>query len=277
MKARFIFPTFKDPRVTLCVFLTTYTILGQTVLYFNRDLKQLLLAVGSACATELLFAWAFARTIVFPISAYITGLSIGLLLESYDWRVFVLASVWGIASKYLIRDEQGHFFNPSNFGIVALLALSHGIATVAPGSQWGGRAFIPIMILILGTGMMIRLKRVDLALAWLGGYVVMSLLRVALGQGGIVFALGPMLGGEFALFTFSMIPDPKTSPPTRGGRILWGLGIAVMDGVMRYLGLRYSMFVALFTFCAALPIFRRVFRSDRAAAEPWKTREWSRG
>ncbi len=268
-----VIPKAGDPRVTLSVLLTLYTVLGQTVLYFNRDIKQILLAVVTACAAEVAFSWIFSRVLIVPISAYITGLSIGLLLESYDARVFVLASIWGIASKYLIRDRQGHFFNPSNFSVVAALALSHGLATVAPGSQWGGKAWIPIVILVLGTTMMYRVKRLDLALAWISGFVVMGLLRMALGQGGIVFALGPMLSGEFALFSFSMLPDPKTSPHTRKGRILWGAGIALTDGVLRYLEIRYSMFFSLFGFCAALPLFRRVFGSNRAEAEPWKTIE----
>jgi hypothetical protein len=106
--------------------------------------------------------------------------------------VFVLASVWGIASKYFIRDRQGHFFNPSNFAVVSALVLCRGLATVAPGSQWGGKAWIPIVILLLGTVMMYRVRRLDLVGAWLVGYVAMGALRVALGQGGAVFALGPM-------------------------------------------------------------------------------------
>jgi Na+-translocating ferredoxin:NAD+ oxidoreductase RnfD subunit len=82
-----------------------------------------------------------------------------------------------------------------------------------------------------------------------------------------------MLSGEFALFSFSMLPDPKTSPHTPKGRILWGAGIAVVDGALRYFEFRYSSFFALFAFCALLPVFRRVFGGSRAEAEPWKTVE----
>jgi len=119
--------------------------------------------------------------------------------------------------------------------------------------------------------MMTRLKRLDLALAWLGGFTLMGLLRMALGQGGLVFALGPITGAEFALFTFSMLPDPKTSPPTRAGRIGWGLSIAVMDGVLRFFEIRYSMFYALFVHCALLPVLRSVAaRSGFQEREVWR-------
>lgn len=269
---RVVIPTLEDPRVMIALALTVWTTLGQTFLYFDRDPGQIAVALVAACALDMLFAFILFRQILIPISAYITGLSIAILLESYDWRVFAVASAWAIASKYFLRAGDRHFFNPSNFGIVAALVLMQGIATVAPGSQWGGDYRIAFLILALGLMMMRRLKRLDLAFAWLGGYVVMSLARVALGQGGLIFALGPLTGAEFALFTFSMLPDPKTSPPTSRGRIMWGLTIAVIDGVLRFLEVRYSMFYALFALCAVLPVFRAIAAARGVReSDPWRT------
>jgi enediyne biosynthesis protein E5 len=252
----FVVPGLKDPRCMLSVGLTLWTVLGQTAYYFNRNPSQLGIAVLTACLLDFIIVAIWKREISLPLSAYITALSVGLLLESYDWRVYVVVPAWSILSKYLLRDSTRHFFNPSNFGIVMVLLFGHGIASVAPGSQWGADYRVAFAILCLGMLMMTRLKRLDLALGWLGGYVLMSLLRMALGQGGLVFALGPMTGAEFALFTFSMLPDPKTSPPTRTGRIAWGLSIAVVDGILRYFEIRYSMFYALFGHCAILPLMR---------------------
>ena len=266
-----VVPRARDPRLTLAVALTTWTVLGQTFLYFDRDLLQVVVAVSAACAVDMLLALLLRREVLVPISAYITGLSVGILLESYDWRVFAVASTWGIASKYCLRLGDRHFFNPSNFAIVSSVVLAHGIATVAPGSQWGGDFRVALLILGLGLFMMHRVRRLDLVLAWLAGFVVMSLVRVALGQGGLVFALGPMTGAEFTLFTFSMIPDPKTNPPTRRGRIVWGLLIALLDGILRLLEVRYSMFYALFGFCAVLPVFRLVAAArGLEEPDPWR-------
>jgi Na+-translocating ferredoxin:NAD+ oxidoreductase RnfD subunit len=254
--------------------LTLWTVLGQTTYYFNRDLLQLGVAAGSACLLDLALTAFATRQVAVPLSAYITALSVGILLESYDWRVFVVAPLWGILSKHLLRDRTRHFFNPSNFAIVMALLLSHGSASVAPGSQWGADYRIAFVIIGLGLMMMRRVKRLDLTLAWMGGFVLMGLVRMALGQGGLVFALGPVTGAEFALFTFSMLPDPKTSPPTRNGRLAWGLSIAVTDGVLRYLEIRYSMFYALFAHCAILPIIRAVAaRRGVQEAEIWRTVE----
>ncbi len=268
---KIVVPTLRDPRIMLALALTTWTILGQTMLYFNRDLLQIGVALGSACVVDMLLAFVFQRQVLVPISAYITGLSLGILIASNDWRVYFLASAWGVASKYFLRAGNRHFFNPSNFGIVASVVLLRNIATVAPGSQWGGEWRVALLILALGLTMMRRVKRLHLVLAWLGGYLMMSMLRVALGQGGLVFALGPMTGAEFALFTFSMLPDPKTSPPTSGACIVWGLLIAVLDGVLRYFEIRYSMFYALFAFCALLPLFRLAAAARGAnETDPWR-------
>ncbi len=240
----------------LCVGLTLWTVLGQTSYYFNRNPFQLGIAVGSACLLDFAIIAFLKRELALPLSAYITALSVGLLVESYDWRVYVVVPAWSILSKYLLRHGTRHFFNPSNFGIVMVLLFGHGIASVAPGSQWGADYRVAFAILCLGLLMTTRLKKLPLVLGWLGGYVVMSLLRVALGQGSLVFALGPMTGAEFALFTFSMLPDPKTCPPTRRGALAWALSIAFVDGVLRYFEIRYSMFYALFGHCAILPILR---------------------
>jgi Na+-transporting NADH:ubiquinone oxidoreductase subunit NqrB len=253
-----VVPNLKDPRCTIAAALTLWTVLGQTAYYFNRDPLQLGVAVASACSLDIAIALLWRRQVIVPLSAYITALSVGLLLESYDWRVYVVAPAWGILSKYLIRDRTRHFFNPSNFAIVMALVFGHGVASVAPGSQWGADYRIAFAIIGLGLMMMTRLKMLDLALAWMGGFVLMGFLRMALGQGGLVFALGPITGAEFALFTFSMLPDPKTCPPTRTGRVGWALSIAVTDGVLRYLEIRYSMFYALFAHCAILPLLRSV-------------------
>ncbi len=267
----FTMPSPKDPRVMLAAGLTLWTVLGQTAYYFNRDLFQLGVAVMSACLVDFAITAFGKRELSVPLSAYITALSVGLLVESYDWRVYVVVPVWGILSKYLLRDRTRHFFNPSNFGIVMVLLLGHGIASVAPGSQWGADYRVAVAILCLGMMMMLRLKKLDLALAWIGGFIFMGLLRVVLGQGGLVFALGPMTGAEFALFTFSMLPDPKTCPPTRRGCLFWGLSIAITDGVLRYLEIRYSMFYALFAHCAILPVVRALAaRAGVQEKETWR-------
>jgi Na+-translocating ferredoxin:NAD+ oxidoreductase RnfD subunit len=266
-----VVPRLNDPRVMVAAGQTLWVVLGATTYYFNRDPFRLGVTIGTACGLDMLIAFIWRREILVPLSAYLTAMSIGILLESYDWRIYLVAAAWGVLSKYLVRNKEGHFFNPSNFGLVMALLLCPHIASIAPGSQWGADYRIAAAIIVLGLLMMYRIRRLELALAWLGGYAAMSLLRMALGQGGLVFALGPMTGAEFALFTFVMLPDPKASPPTPKGRIAWGLAIAVLDGLMRYFEIRYSPFYSLFICCATLPVIRwAAVRGGLREAEIWK-------
>jgi Na+-translocating ferredoxin:NAD+ oxidoreductase RnfD subunit len=53
-----------------------------------------------------------------------------------------------------------------------------------------------------------------------------------------------------------MITDPKTTPNTRGQRILFGLMIAIIDGWLRLANNQYSPFIALFIVAACFPLYQ---------------------
>ena len=254
-KIEFVLPSLRDPRITLFIALSTWTILGQEVLYFNRSTFQIGIALAVCMILDIIFGIFTARKILIPLSGAITGLSLGILIESYDWRIYVVSSIWAIASKHLVKVKDQHLFNPSNFGVVTAILLSHGVATVAPGSQWGGDFRYAVIIFIIGMMMMWRVNRLPLVLGWLSAYCLMGLIRMAVGQGGLIFVLGPLTGAEFTLFTFSMIPDPKTSPSEKSSQVLWGLSIGFIDGILRLTEFRFSMFYSLFALCALRPWF----------------------
>lgn len=267
----FVAPRLRDPRLMLIGILSGYSILGQTLFFFNINMDKLGAALAASIILDFVITTYKTRKIQVPLSGIITGLSLGLLLESYLNWVFVIAAVWSIASKHLIKVNGRHIFNPSNFGIVAVLLLGHGMATVAPGSQWGGDLLFALVVLSFGMIMSYRVKRLALVAGWVSGYITMGLLRVALGQGGLIFALGPMTGAEFMLFTISMVPDPPTSPARKDLQFGWGLSIAFLDGIMRLGEVRFSMFYALFILCAIRPWFEialdRVLSGVRRTAD----------
>ncbi len=252
-KIEWVLPSWRDPRITVLAANATWIILGHQLLYFNQRVTQVAVTLFCCAALDLLLGILTARKILFPLSGLLTGLSLGLLLESYDLRLFVVASVWSIFSKHLIKVKGRHVFNPSNFGIVAAIWLSHGLATVAPGSQWGGDFRFAVFIFLIGMATMWRIRRLPLVLGWLAGYVLMAAARMALGQGGLVFAFGPLTGAEFALFTFVMIPDPKTTPSGNSAQAWWGLALGILDGALRLAEIRFSMFYALFVLCFLRP------------------------
>ena len=251
-----VVPRLSDPRVMVAVAQTLWVVLGATTYYFNRDPFRLGVTVGTACGLDMLIAFIWRREILVPISAYLTAMSIGILLESYDWRIYAVAAAWGIPLEIPGAEQGRPFLQPVEFrpgdGAVALPAHRDHRARFAMGGRLphcrGDHRLGPLddeMHSPAGTGPLLdrRLRPHEPA-------------ADGAGQGGLIFALGPMTGSEFALFTFVMLPDPKASPPTRNGRIAWGLSIAVLDGIMRFYEIRYSPFYSLFIHCALLPVFR---------------------
>lgn len=57
-------------------------------------------------------------------SALITALSLCLLLRANHYTTMALASSLAILSKFLFQVRGKHFFNPANFGIIAVLILT---------------------------------------------------------------------------------------------------------------------------------------------------------
>ena len=128
---------------------------------------------------------------------------------------------------------------------------------------------IVMIVLIIGGFTAFRVSRWDLVLSFVGGFCVMALIEELITQNGFAFAYGPMLGAAFQIFALSMLTDPKTTPETRRMRIVFGLAIAVVDGILRLMSIQNSLFIALLFVSAWVPLLRLV-------SAVVKTREASR-
>jgi len=160
-----------------------------------------------------------------PKSAGISALSLCLLLRTDRPWLAVAAAVLSIASKFLLRVRGKHLWNPTNFGLVAMMIASRGQVWVSPG-QWGSAALFGFLVLCLGGLVVNRAARADVTWAFLGSYGALLLGRAWwLGQPAAI-PLHQAASGAFLIFTFFMISDPKTTPDSRAGRLLFALLVA---------------------------------------------------
>ncbi len=138
--AVWLVPRKNDPRIPFACILTAYAVLGCTVLGFNRTPLQILLTVAAGCGLDMGLHWLFCgRERLVPLSAYISMMSIGLLLNySHNYYLLFLPVFFTIVSKYLVTFRGRHVFNPSLFGLVCALLLGQGLYSSAPAYQWGG-------------------------------------------------------------------------------------------------------------------------------------------
>jgi Na+-translocating ferredoxin:NAD+ oxidoreductase RnfD subunit len=259
--------SLKDPRVFMSCVLITYTIVGQTILTFDHGWIQILLALFVACVMDVLVNLWKTRQIILPISGVITGLGLGLLIEAASpsllWP-YIAAPVIAIGSKLLIRVHGRHIFNPSNFGLTVLLLLFPTIVTTT-ATQWTGSLLMVGIILAVGSFSAFRVSRIDLVLSFIGGFCVMAFIEELIEHNGYSVAFGPLFGAGLQLFILSMITDPKTTPSTRGMRIVFGLSIALIDGLLRLANNQYSPFIALFVVSACFSLYQALITIDRTS------------
>src|SRR5207247_3026269 len=120
-----------------------------------------------------------------PRSALISGLSLCLILRTGSPGLATAAAVIAIASKFLIRFNGKHLFNPTNFGLVAMMALTPRV-WVSPG-QWGYSALFAFLMPYLGGVAVFR--------AWRGAVTAAFLAASA----PLLFARRPLPGDPVSI------------------------------------------------------------------------------
>jgi len=224
---------WKDPRLYQILILSLLLVYGVARLDLEIRPLQAFLLLGTALLTQ----WACTRLWRLPAfdarSALISGLSLCLLLRTNSAVLAVLAAAVTIASKFVIRFRGKHLFNPTNFGIVALMLATGGAVWVSPG-QWGSAAFFAFLIACLGGLVVNRAARSDVTYAFLAFYLAVLFGRALwLGQ-PMAIPLHQVESGAFLIFAFFMISDPRTTPDSRAGRVLFALLVALGAGFVHF-------------------------------------------
>ena len=159
-----------------------------------------------------------------PLSALITSLSLTLLLRTDLIMLAMLAACIAIGSKFLLRARGKHIFNPANVALVALMFMSDR-AWVSSG-QWGSAAIGAFALACLGFLVLTRAKRAETTFAFLAAYVTLLVGRALWLGDPLSIPLHQMQNGALLIFAFFMISDPKTSPNTSTGRLIYGALVA---------------------------------------------------
>ncbi|MEH1834732.1 MAG: RnfABCDGE type electron transport complex subunit D [Nostoc sp.] len=237
---------FKDIRDYQISFLGLFLVVG----IGTRDWTLRPELIGVLIATCIVTQWIFSRVtgkeqIPNLRSALITSLGLGLLLRADHWTTMVIAAASAIASKFLLKFGNKHFFNPGNFGIISALVLTSD-AWVSPG-QWGEEWWYAL--LFAGTGGMTlqRIGRWDTTAAFLGAYSLLEAIRnLWLGWTWDVY-WHRLMSGSLLLFALFMITDPRSIPNSRIGRVVWAFCIAGLTFILRnYFFVSTAVFWALF-------------------------------
>jgi enediyne biosynthesis protein E5 len=219
-------PKKRDPRLYQIAVLGTLLLYGVTVLDFEVQPVKAAVIIASALACQWLMTRLFSLPRFDPKSALISGLSLCLLLRTNALGLAVTAAAVTIASKFLIRARGKHVFNPTNFGLAAMLLFADGVWVSA--GQWGSAAVFGFFLAGLGGLVVHRARRGDVTWAFLAAYSALLCGRAVWLGDPWTIPLHQLQNGAFLIFAFFMISDPKTTPDTRPGRLLYATLVAAV-------------------------------------------------
>ena len=227
------------------IFITLILLVGHLSFGILESYQKTLLAIADSILAELLLGRIFFGKWPHLASAYITGISVGILVRSPAFWPYALCSLISITSKYVLRVKGRHIWNPSNFGISVLLFLAAD--TVASLSiQWGNFMLPMLVIWALGSVIIWRLKRFHITGTYVVSFLVFAALRGWITGNPWLSEVAPLTGPEYQLFIFFMITDPKTTVRSVRGQCLVAFLVASMEMVLRLNQVVYAPFYALF-------------------------------
>lgn len=227
------------------ILITCILLIGQIGYGFLESYTRTILAIACAVGLELVLG----RTIVgkWPhlASAYISGISVGILLRSPAFWPYALCAMISICSKYAIRWRGRHLWNPSNLGVSVMLFLAPG--TVASLSvQWGNTLWPMLVVWTIGSLIILRLKRFHICATYAASFVALSFVRSAVTGEPWLAQVAPITGPMYQLFVFFMITDPPTTVRSKKGQILVAFLVALVEMILRLNRVVHAPYYALF-------------------------------
>lgn len=254
------FATF-DPRHYQIGILSSLILFGIFHFAFQLPWWHVAACVGSTLGTQFLADKYVGRKFD-PRSPLISALSLTILLRTGSVWLSLGAGALAVLSKYIIRVQGKHIFNPANFGLV-VMALLFTDAWISPG-QWGSAPIFAILLAGLGGVVTGKAKRWDVSLAFLGFYSALVFGRALWLGDPLAIPVHQLQSGALLIFTFFMISDPKTTPNARLGRIIYAVLVAAIGFTIQF-GFYNSagIILALVLTAPTVPLFDRIFKDTK--------------
>ncbi|MDP3935342.1 MAG: FAD-binding oxidoreductase [Candidatus Giovannonibacteria bacterium] len=176
-------------------------------------------------------------------SVYITALILALIINpplisnfSAGLLFLIWVSVLATAGKFIFAFRKKHIFNPAAFA-VALTAI-----TINQSASWWAGNFYMLPFVVLGGFLIVKkLLRWDLFFSFFAAAMVPILAFAILRGSDPVTILGKMLfESPILFFSFIILTEPVTTPPTRFLRVCDGILIGLAFAPQVHIGTIFS-------------------------------------
>ena len=229
---------------------------------WERTALSIVVAIG----TELVLGRITHGKWPHPASAYISGISAGILIRSpFMWPYFFTSFI-SILSKYVLRLKGRHIWNPTNFGVSAIVLLAPATVTVL-SIQWGNAVAPMVVIWLLGAVIVWRVGRAHISATYVAAFLVFSFVRSALTGVPWLATVAPITGPMYQLFIFFMITDPKTTVRSKKWQCVVVVMVAFVEMLMRLAEVVYAPFYALFV-VGSIAMVIDITRESRSSRRP---------
>ena len=226
------------------IFISLILLVGHLSFGILEGYQTLVITIGTTVFVDMIVGRLYTGKWKNLASAYISGISVSILVRSTFFWPYALTAAITILSKYVIRYKGRHIWNPSNFGISWMLFFAP--AYVAGLSvQWGNNLLPMAVIWMLGMVIVYRAKRFHVTITYVLGFLFFAFIRSMITQDPFLSEVAPLTGPMYQLFIFFMITDPPTNVRSKKGQILVAFLVALVEFVLRLNQFVYAPFYAL--------------------------------
>ncbi len=234
-----------DRRFLAPLLITCVLVVGQLTFGFLESWSRTFLAIATAILTELVVVRALYGMWPHLASAYVSGISVGILVRSPAFWPYALCSAISIVSKYVLRVRGRHLWNPTNFGVVAMLLLAPDFVS-GLSVQWGNNLLPMVFVWMFGAVILYAVGRLNITVTYVVAFLCLAVVRAWYTGHPVLSEIAPITGPMYQLFIFFMITDPKTTVGPKWAQSLVVIVVALVEAAFRLMQFVYAPFYALF-------------------------------
>ncbi len=245
------------PQLQQCLTLAILFVLGKLSAHIHVGWMQ---AIGMVLWAGLIEHGGYRirfRTHAFvAYSACSTAIGVMLMLAAPPW-IYLAVIALALLQKHAVRVDGTHFFNPSNFALIAGMVFFYYQAHPIRG-QLGSDLWIMAVLAVLAIWILVRVDRWVIPIVFSISYLGLEYAWVVGFDPTMVFedVYRRFYAVSFVVFVLFMLTDPRTTPVARWAQICFGILVAVVGaGLDHGYGFRVQhLFMALFVLSPWVPL-----------------------
>ena len=226
------------------LFISLILLAGHLSFGILEGYETIMIAIGTSILVDLAIGRLYSGKWKDLTSAYISGISVSILIRSTFYWPYALTAAISILSKYVLRYNGRHLWNPSNFGISWMLFFAP-LYVAGLSVQWGNNLLPMAVIWMLGMVIVYRAKRFHITITYVISFLVFAYIRSLITQDPFLAEVAPLTGPMYQLFIFFMITDPPTNVKSKKGQMLVVFIVALVEFILRLNQFVYAPFYAL--------------------------------